>query len=82
MTKQVFAGVIVALLACSASAQLPKRLNLKLDASEAEAVLTILDKRSQHEDVTDADWQKVFRLRNIAGLYAHEWNRLQKRPRL
>jgi hypothetical protein len=60
-TKRIFAGVILAaLLACPAVAQLPNRVNLKLDASEAEAVLTILDKRAHHEDVTDADWQKLF----------------------
>ena len=59
--KRIFVGVVVAaLLACSVFAQLPNRVNLKLDASEAEAVLTILDKHAQHEDVTDADWQKLF----------------------
>jgi Putative zinc dependent peptidase (DUF5700) len=62
MTKRIFAGAIVAaLLACSALAQPPNRVNLKLDASEAEAVLAILDKRAQHEDVADTDWQKLFR---------------------
>ena len=61
MTKRIFAGVIVAALsACSAFAPLSSRVDLKLDASEAEAVLTILDKRAHHEDVTDADWQKLF----------------------
>ena len=61
MTKQVFAGVILAaLLAYPAVAQLANRVNLKLDASEAEAVLAILDKRAHHEDVSDADWQKLF----------------------
>ena len=61
MTKRIVEGVIVAaLLACSAFAQLPNRVTLKLDASEAESVLTILDKRAHHENVTDADWQKLF----------------------
>jgi hypothetical protein len=61
MIKRVFAdGIVAALLASSAFAQLPNRVNLKLDASEAEAVLTILDKRAQQEGVTDADWQKLF----------------------
>src|SRR5215467_4457906 len=62
MTTRILAGVIVAvLLACSVFAQSPVRVNLKLDASEAEAVLTILDKRAHHEGVTDTDWQKLFR---------------------
>jgi len=61
MTTRILAGVIVAvLLACSVFAQSPVRVNLKLDASEAEAVLTILDKRAHHEGVTDTDWQKLF----------------------
>jgi len=61
MTKQIFTGVIVAaLLACSAFAQSPDHVNLKLDSSEAEAVLAILDKRAHHADVTDADWQRLF----------------------
>ena len=61
MIKRISAGGIVAtLMACSAFAQAPNRINLKLDASEAEAVLAILDKRAHHEDVTEADWQKLF----------------------
>jgi len=61
MTKRIFAAAIDAvLLACFTLGQSPDRVNLKLDASEAEAVLTILDKRAQHEDVTVADWQKLF----------------------
>jgi len=60
-TKLMFAaGIVAALLTCSAFAQSPNRVNLKLDASEAEAVLAILDKRANHEDVTNADWQKLF----------------------
>jgi hypothetical protein len=61
MTKRIFAGVIVAALsACSAFAQLANRVDLTLDTSEAEAVLTILDKRAHHEDATYTDWQKLF----------------------
>jgi hypothetical protein len=61
MTKRVFAGgIVAALLACSAFAQPPNRVSLKLDASGAEAVLAILDKRAHHGDVTEADWQKLF----------------------
>jgi hypothetical protein len=61
MTNRIFAGVLLAtLLACPVFAQPTNRVNLKLDGSEAEAVLAILDKRADHEDVTDADWRKLF----------------------
>jgi hypothetical protein len=61
ITRRISAGgIVAALLACSAFAQPPNRINLKLDASEAEAVLAILDKRAHHADVTEADWQKLF----------------------
>ena len=33
---------------------------LKMDTSEAEAVLAILDKQSRHVSVTDADWKRLF----------------------
>lgn len=45
---------------CSAQAQSANRIALTLDSSEAEAVLAILDKRAVHEELTDADWQKLF----------------------
>ncbi len=49
MTKRIFTRISIAsLLVCSAVAQSPGRINLKLDSSEAEAVLTILDKRARH----------------------------------
>jgi Putative zinc dependent peptidase (DUF5700) len=61
MSKRISAGgIVAALLACSAFAQPPNRINLKFDASEAQAVLAILDKRANHQDVTDSDWQKLF----------------------
>lgn len=37
-----------------------ERIDLKLDASEAEAVLAILDQRAAQQLVTDADWQALF----------------------
>jgi hypothetical protein len=59
MINRNFVGLIVAaLLACWAVAQ-PNRVDLKLDSSEAEAVLAILDKRALQQSVTDADWQKL-----------------------
>jgi hypothetical protein len=61
VTTRILAGVIVAAtLACTASAQPPERIHLRVDASEAEAVLAILDKRARHEDVTAAQWQGLF----------------------
>jgi len=61
ITKRFFAGgIVAALLTCSAVAQPLNRVNLKLDASEADAVLDILDKRAHYEHVTDADWQNLF----------------------
>jgi putative zinc-dependent peptidase DUF5700 len=36
------------------------RIDLKLDSSEAEAVLAILAKEAQHQPITNADWQKLF----------------------
>ncbi len=36
------------------------RIQLRLDTSEAEAVLSILDKRAAGAALTDADWQRLF----------------------
>ena len=44
-----------------AASQPPDQIELKLDTSEAEAVLSILDKRGSGSTVTDADWQRVFK---------------------
>ena len=61
MTKRIVRGAIAtALIAYAAIAQATGRVNLRLDASETEAVLTILDKRAQQKAVTNADWQKLF----------------------
>jgi hypothetical protein len=42
------------------SAAASPRVQLTLDASEAEQALVILDKEQSHQGVTDADWQKLF----------------------
>ena len=61
MIPQLPAAVIVAaMLACPAPGQTTSRVSLNLDASEAETVLAILDKRATHQDVTPVDWQKLF----------------------
>ncbi len=59
-------AISFALLSSLASldAQVPSdnasRIALRLDTSEAEAVLAILDKRSAGTAITDADWQNLF----------------------
>ncbi len=37
-----------------------ERIDLKLDASEADAVLAIVDKHAANQSVTDNDWQGLF----------------------
>ena len=71
--NRIFIGAIVALLlACSGLGQPPSRVDLKLDSSEADAVLDILDRRAQHEDVTDANWQQLFSTRPYRRLKQRE----------
>jgi hypothetical protein len=41
-------------------AQQPGRIQLTLDSSEAEAVLTILEQRAGKKTVTDDDWRMLF----------------------
>ena len=54
-------ALLLAFLAPTAySSQGSDRIQLQLDTSEANAVLSILDKRAQHATVTDADWQTLF----------------------
>jgi hypothetical protein len=36
------------------------RINLKLNADEAKAVLAILDKENSKQDIADSDWQNLF----------------------
>ena len=38
----------------------PARAQIRLDTSEAEAVLNILDKKAAAQEVTDADWRALF----------------------
>jgi hypothetical protein len=46
--------------ACNLGAQQANRIDLRLDSSEADTVLTILDLRAARKTVTDADWQTLF----------------------
>ena len=50
----------IALLFVVSAASAADRVQFRLDTSEADAVLGILDKRAAGTPVTDADWQKLF----------------------
>ena len=51
---------LFALILLTATAFADSRIALTFDTSEADAVLTILDKRSINAPVTNDDWQKLF----------------------
>jgi Putative zinc dependent peptidase (DUF5700) len=42
------------------AAQANERVDLKIDLSEANSVLSILDKRAQGQNVENADWERLF----------------------
>lgn len=44
----------------TAQSSLIKRVNVRIVTDEADAVLQILAKRESGEQITEADWQKVF----------------------
>jgi Putative zinc dependent peptidase (DUF5700) len=57
------AALFAFLLTVPARSQQPasgERIQLQFDTSEAEAVLSIVDKNASAQPVTDADWQKLF----------------------
>jgi hypothetical protein len=56
MTKLLAAAGALAFIL---GAQPMNRVELKLDSSEAEAVLNILDRRAEQKPVTGADWQTL-----------------------
>jgi hypothetical protein len=56
----------------------PQRVQIRLVPDEAEAVLTILDKRAASEAVTDADWLRLFATEGYIRLQKRE--RSMKRP--
>jgi len=73
MVSRIVLGLIAAApLSCYAAAQPANRVSLTLDSSEAEAVLAILDKRAGHEEVADADWQRLFTTTPYRKLKRHE----------
>jgi hypothetical protein len=58
MTIRLVASFLLA--AAAASAAEPERVQLTLDASEAELVLAIVEKRAAGKEVPAADWQALF----------------------
>jgi Putative zinc dependent peptidase (DUF5700) len=52
--------LLIAILLLAASAIAENRVQFKLDTSEAEAVLAIVDKHGTGNTVNDADWQRLF----------------------
>jgi len=57
-------AIVVAAFLCacltSAYAAGTDRIDLKLDTSEADAVLAIIDKSAAHQPVTEDDWKRLF----------------------
>jgi hypothetical protein len=51
---------LASLLACAAIVHTQDRIQLQLDTSEAEAVLSILAHRTAGEPIPDSDWQRLF----------------------
>jgi hypothetical protein len=49
--------LLILLSVCAAAEE---RVQFKLDTSEADAVLAILEKRAAKQGVTDGDWQRLF----------------------
>ncbi len=61
MRNLILCVVLSAIIASSAAQNVPEqRVQFKLDTSEADAVLTILETRNAGKTVSDADWQKLF----------------------
>src|SRR3954462_8300116 len=72
MRMRHLAPVIVLLAACASTAP-PTRTHVRIDATEADAVLAILDARAEGRTIAESDWQRVFT--------AEGYVRLQKRER-
>src|SRR5438445_7381761 len=53
-------GLVSALGGQNTTSVAPGRIQLTLNTDEAEAVLSILDKRSAGTPITDVDWQRLF----------------------
>jgi hypothetical protein len=58
MTIIRYLAVLIVLSSVSVIAE--NRVQLRIDTSEADAVLSILDKQAKGKPINDADWQKLF----------------------
>lgn len=58
--KSLFAILLLLLLASASFAQTSSRVNLRIVTDEADALLSILEKRKANTPITDADWQRLF----------------------
>lgn len=52
--------ILVLLSAVAVNARPSSRLNVKIIADEAEAVLNILEKRADRAEITESDWVRIF----------------------
>jgi hypothetical protein len=53
-------GLLLLVLAAVAAAKPKERLNVRVVADEAKAVLNILEKRAAGREITESDWKRVF----------------------
>ena len=63
---------LICLLSAAALAIADDRVQLRLDASEAEAVLAIIQKHASGGAIADADWQQLFSTEPYARLKRRE----------
>jgi Putative zinc dependent peptidase (DUF5700) len=54
-------GFLAALLACGVGLHADDHVQLTVDTSEADSILSILARRSAGEPVTESDWERLFR---------------------
>jgi hypothetical protein len=57
---------------CPAQTSSPSAVNVQLVSDEAEAVLTILEKRRANQPITETDWRRVFTSEGYVRLKARE----------
>jgi putative zinc-dependent peptidase DUF5700 len=60
LSRRIRVSLLAILFVSTVSSAQPDRIQLKLDSSEAEAVLSILAKVKTGQSASDADWQRVF----------------------